>query len=123
MDAKDRLIAKQAKEIGELRAKVAEFEALLKKNSGTSSKPPSSDIVKLPKPKSKDKDGKEIKRKIGAQPGHKQHLRTPIAPELVDEIVKLELTHCPDCGHTLSLDKIEPKKSQHIELVEKPVTR
>ena len=128
MDAKDSLIAKQAKEIGELksllqaaRAEIAELKAQLKKDSGTSSKPPSSDIVKPPKPKNKDKDGKEIKRKIGAQPGHKQHLRKPIAPELIDEVIKLELTHCPDCGHKLSLDKIEPKKTQHIELVEKPV--
>ena len=116
-----KLALEQAIIIEQLRAEIAELKAQLKKDSGTSSKPPSSDIVKPPKPKNKDKDGKEIKRKIGAQPGHKQNLRKPIAPELIDDIVKLELTNCPDCGHTLSLDKIEPRKSQHIELVEKPV--
>ena len=87
--------------------------AALKKNSSNSSKPPSSDIVK-PKPQ-KDK---ERRRKIGAQKGHKQHLRKPIAPELVDEVIKLELTECPDGGHPLDLANIEPKTTQQIELVE-----
>ena len=40
--------------------------ARLKKNSSTSSKPPSSDIVK---PGSKPAKGKRRKRKIGEQPG------------------------------------------------------
>jgi len=127
MDAKDRRIAEQDREIAELRTllqaaleQITQLEALvakLQKNSGNSSKPPSSDIVKPPK----QKDRRRKKRKIGAQPGHKQNLRKPIAPELVDEVIKLELTTCPDCGQKLDLDKIEPKKSQHIELVEKPV--
>jgi transposase len=138
MDAKDRQIAKQGRQIKALKKQVADLITLLQaereekvqllakiaaleKNSSNSSKPPSSDIVKPQKPKLKDKDGKEIKRKIGAQPGHKQNLRKPIAPELIDEVIKLELTNCPDCGQKLSLDKIEPKKTQHIELVEKPV--
>src|SRR5215469_1535084 len=143
MDAKDRRIAKLEKQVAKRDAqlkrrdaqikkrdallkaaleKIALLEskvAMLKKNSGNSSKPPSSDIVKPPKPK--DKNGKEINRKQGAQPGHKQHLRKPIAPELVDEIVKLELQNCPDCGHKLDLKKAEPKTFQQIELVAKPV--
>jgi len=105
------LLEQQREEIAMLKAKIAR----LKKNSSTSSKPPSSDIVKP----TKDKDRRR-KHKIGAQQGHKQNLRQPIAPELVDEIVKLEFTHCPDCGHKLDLDKVEPKTFQQIELVEKP---
>ena len=77
--------------------------AVLERNSSTSSKPPSSDIVKPPKPDPKDTPGKKTKRKKGAQPGHKQNLRKPLAPELIDEIVQLELTACPDCGHKLDL--------------------
>ena len=63
----------------------------------------------------------KIKRKIGAQPGHQQHLRTPIAPELLDEIVKLELTNCPDCQQQLDLVDSETKTFQQITLVEKPI--
>jgi transposase len=121
MDAKDKRIAEQGLRIADLESQLKaalDKIAALEKNSSTSSKPPSSDIVKPPKPKK----GKQARRKIGAQPGHKQHLRKPIAPELVDEVVKLELTDCPDCGHKLELDKIEPKTTQQIELVEKPYT-
>jgi len=110
MDAKDKRIAEletllkdALEEIARLKAEIA----ILKKNSQNSSKPPSSDIVK-PKTKT-EKNNKKIKRKIGAQPGHKQHLRTPIAPELIDEIVKLELTNCPDCNQKLDLVDSEQK--------------
>ena len=50
------------------------------KNSSTSSKPPSSDIVKPPKPKLK----KGKKRKIGGQPGHERHVRKRFDPEDID---------------------------------------
>ena len=113
---RDKIIATLLERIAVLEAEVA----ALKKNSSNSSKPPSSDIVKPPKLKTKDQHGKTAKRKIGAQPGHEQNLRTPLAPELVDEIVKLELTACPDCGHKLDLAKTETKTFQQIELVEKP---
>ena len=120
MDWKDKRIAELEALLKAALAEIADLRSQLAKTSSNSSKPPSSDIVKPPKDKSKDKERR--KRKIGAQQGHKQNLRQPIAPELVDEIVQLELTHCPDCGHKLDLDKIEPKTFQQIEFVEKPVT-
>ena len=46
---------------------------------------------------------------------------TPIAPELIDEIVKLELTNCPDCQQQLDLVDSETKTFQQITLVEKPI--
>jgi transposase len=50
--------------------------ARLKKNSTTSSKPPSSDIVKPPlPPKSYGK------RRAGGQPGHPCHVRPTFPPE------------------------------------------
>ena len=124
MDVKDQRIAEletllQAalKENAQLKERIA----ILEKNSATSSKPPSSDIVKPPKtPKSKGKNKGKRKLKRGAQPGHKQNLRKPLAPELIDEIVKLELSACPDCGHKLDLVQGETKITQQIELVEKP---
>ena len=116
----EKLAQEQAVRITQLEEKIVQLEskiAALEKNSHNSSKPPSSDIVKPPKPKDKERR----KRKIGAQKGHKQNLRQPIAPELVDEIVKLELTNCPDCGHKLDLEQAETKIFQQIEVVEKPV--
>jgi hypothetical protein len=68
-----------------LRARIAELEAeiaRLKKNSSTSSKPPSSDIVKPPK--RTGKPGRPKKRKIGGQPGHERRLREPFAREELD---------------------------------------
>ena len=120
MDAKDKWIAELERllkaaleEIARLKERIAQLE----KHSGNSSKPPSSDVVK---PKAEKKD-KKTKRKKGAQPGHQQHLRTPIAPELIDEIVKLELTNCPDCQQQLDLVDSETKTFQQITLVEKPI--
>lgn len=124
LDAKDKIIAEQANRIAELEGLLKDALdtiATLKKNSQTSSKSPSSDIVKPPKPPLQDENGNEVKRKIGGQPGHKQTLRTPIAPELVDDICILNLTICPDCGQKVTLENTEPKITQQIELVEKPV--
>ncbi|NLX96244.1 MAG: hypothetical protein GXY83_08705 [Rhodopirellula sp.] len=58
-------------ENGQLRAGVARW----KKNSSTSSKPPSSDIVKPPKPK--PPVGKRRKRKRGEQAGQPRHPSRP----------------------------------------------
>src|SRR6267378_2456295 len=79
-------VALQA-DIATLRAKVASLE----KNSSNSSKPPSSDFIKKPKPKPK-----RGKRKRGGQPGHQQHKRDPFddADVHYDEIY---CTECPDC--------------------------
>ncbi len=55
--------------------RLAEQLAKAHKDSSTSSKPPSSDIVKPPKPARKR--GK--KRKRGGQPGHKRHERLGFA--------------------------------------------
>ena len=120
MDAKDRRIA-------ELEQRVAELETLLKaalekiaqleKNSRNSSKPPSSDIVKPPKPKDKDR---RRKKKIGGQNGHKQNLRTPFASDQIDETVELKLESCPKCGGELEPTAEPPKKHQQVELVAKP---
>jgi transposase len=104
--------------IAELEQRVAELEALvakLQKNSGNSSKPPSSDIVKPPKQQA----GGAKKRKIGAQKGHKQHLREPFKPEQIDETVELKLEVCPKCKGKLEASTEPPKKYQQVELVEK----
>jgi transposase len=83
-----------------------------RKNSSTSSKPPSSDIVKPPKPKAKG--GK--KRKIGGQPGHKKHEQKPIPPEDVDARYEYSLPACPGCAGTLRGSSHPPRTRQQVEL-------
>ena len=64
-------LEEQAARLEEQAARIAELELALakaKKDSSTSSKPPSSDLVK-PKPKNK-KPGRRKKPRRGAQPGH-----------------------------------------------------
>jgi len=101
-----------------LRAEIAALKAeiaVLKKDSSNSSKPPSSDIVKPPK-KHKGKG----KQRVGAQKGHKQHLRKPFDATEVDKIINLTLEICPDCGGALQITGEAPKKHQQVELIEKP---
>ena len=81
---KDQEIAALKAEVAELKAMLAEALATiakLQKNSGNSSKPPSSDIVK-PKPQYKARKTK--KRKAGGQKGRKACARVPFPPEEVD---------------------------------------
>jgi transposase len=89
--------------------------ARLEKNSGNSSKPPSSDIVKPPKIRQA-----KGKRKIGAQEGHEQHLRKPFEETHVDKIIDITLDACPKCGGILQTTCEETKKHQQVELIEKP---
>jgi transposase len=114
-----KLALEQAILIEELRTEIAMLKAkiaALEKNSSNSSKPPSSDIVKPPK----QKDRRRKKRKIGAQNGHKQNLRTPFPEDQIDKTIELTLKACPKCGGKLKTTNEPPKKHQQVELVEKP---
>jgi transposase len=106
-----------------LQRTIAQLEAQLaaaRKDSATSSKPPSSDIVKPPKPpplKGQDK------RRIGGQPGHPKHERVLFPPEQVnggshDYVLDL----CPHCGHGLQPTTAAPRVVQQIEIHEVPLS-
>lgn len=61
-------------------ARIAELEkqlAAARKDSSTSSKPSSSDIVKPPRPAVQVAGGRKRKRRLGGQPGHQRHERAP----------------------------------------------
>jgi len=123
--SKDELIA-LVRELREDRAqmkrRMAALEAelaRLKKDSSTSSKPPSSDIVK-PTPAPATGGGKR-KRKIGGQPGHRKHQRTPFAPDQIDEAWNYTLDQCPSCDGALQQARRGPRVIQQMELVDKPV--
>jgi transposase len=118
MDAKDKIIAELRAEIADLKSQLKaalEKIATLEKNSRTSHKPPSTDIVKPARQKRKKK------RKKGAQQGHKQHLRTPFPPEQVDVFVPLQpdFETCPKCNDTLVPSTEPPKTTQQIEIPER----
>jgi transposase len=108
---RDAQIAARDKRIEQLESEVAK----LKKNSSTSSKPPSSDIVKPPR------NCKRGKRKIGGQPGHEKHERPPFTPDQVDEIHEHKLCACPECGGPLKLLDDDPRVIQQAEVQENPL--
>jgi transposase len=103
-----------------LELRVAALEAELakaRKHSGNSSKPPSSDIVKLARRGSAGGS----KRRRGGQPGHPRHERPPFAAEDIDQQVDYTLAICPDCsGKTMPLD-LAPRVVQQVEVVTSPI--
>ena len=117
--AYQRRIAELEAEVAALKAEVtrlAELVAKLSKNSSNSSKPPSSDIVKPSKPPSSKK-----KRKIGGQPGHAKHERSPFSREEIDDVREYRLNCCPDCGGRVSARPQETRVVQQVELIERPI--
>ena len=102
-------------EIRQLKEKLAAKS----KNSSTSSKPPSSDIVKP------GKDSQALgasPRQGGGQPGHPRHTRLPFSPEeLTTPPQTHRMTHCPHC-HTpvVPMDQM-PRIVQQIEMVQPPL--
>lgn len=120
MDSKDRKIAELEALVAALTKRVAELELALAKatkDSSTSSKPPSSDIVK---PQPKRAPGRRKKPRRGGQPGHERQLRAPLPPERVNETIDYEIDdhHIQRLGLTPTGDH---DVIQHIELPETPV--
>lgn len=106
--------------IAQLRERIVQLEVQLaraNKNSGNSSKPPSSDITKPPAGGGRASSP----RKIGGQPGHPRHERPPFPPDQVDERKMHGLTQCPDCGsHDLKVLPEPAYVMQQVELLLKP---
>ena len=121
------LIERLLAELQELKTRVATLEkrnaeleselARYRKNSSTSSKPPSSDIVKPNKPKPKGRR----KRGAGGQPGHEKHGRDFCLAD-ADYQHGHTLDDCPKC-HSAELLLLPEATKVHYqyELVENPV--
>jgi transposase len=108
-------------ELDALRANFAELEQRLasaKKDSTTSSKPPSSDIVK-PAPPAPPEG--EAKRSIGGQPGHPRHERPLVGPEMLDDSFTYVAEICPDCGHGLKPCPAASHTVQQIDIETVPI--
>ncbi|MDP6380785.1 MAG: transposase, partial [Phycisphaerae bacterium] len=111
----------QAEKITELKNEIGNLKKLiaaLSKNSSTSSKPPSSDIIKGQEKKKGQKDGS---KKKGAQKGHKKHKRKSFSPDEIDNWYFYTLNGCPECGSQLELCPEKTKVIQQVEIKEVPV--
>src|SRR3984957_6376545 len=85
------------------------------KNSSTSSKPPSSDIVK-------PTSATESRRATGGQPGHPHHQRVLFPPEALNGgCHNHHLPACPCCGHELLAFDSPPRLVQQLDIRDVPL--
>ena len=109
-------LLKQNAKLAEQVVKLTQQVARLSKNSSNSSKPPSSDIVKPPKP-----DNPKGPRRQGGQPGHQGVNRSPFRANQIDRVEELHPTACPH-GHNGKLEPTGQSKIQQVaELRENPL--
>ena len=95
-----------------LEARLKDLEGKAKKNSSNSSKPPSSDFNKKKTTSSKKKSGKLP----GGQAGHKgSNLEMVKNP---DEIIRLSVSSCDNCGNNLKNSKTHIDRRQEFEIPE-----
>jgi transposase len=94
--------------------------ARARKDSSTSSKPPSSDLVKPPKPAP---PAGAAPRPPGGQPGHPHHQRQLFPPEaLTGGVVTYPVAElCPACGHGLQAADSPPRIVQQVEVEAVPL--
>lgn len=97
LSQRDELIEALSVELGAARVRIAELEARLGQTSKNSSKPPSSDGLAKPAPRSLRKRGA---RKPGGQGGHPGSTLAPVA--VPDEVIAHEPDCCRGCGDDLS---------------------
>ncbi len=99
---KDDLIRELFAQVRALMARVVELEARLAQNSRNSSKPPSSDGLNKPKPKSLRQSGKHPN---GGQKGHPGGTLKQVSKP--DRVVQHPApSHCDDCHHALNDAKV-----------------
>lgn len=113
LEEKQRQISEQQKQIEEL---TDALDKLKNRSSQNSSVPPSADQLKKPSDKSKRKKGK----KRGPKYDHPGKTRNGFGEP--DEVEKLELENCPQCGADVEPVEGAPQKVQQVaELVEQPI--
>ena len=99
----------------DLTARVKHLEDRLAKNSRNSNKPPSTDGLSKPNPKSLRPHGK---RKPGGQNGHKG--RTLLRVEKPDHIVLYPVTKCEACNDSLLNEKANRIEKRQVFDIPKP---
>ena len=118
--AQQNLIAELQRTIHDLRAEIEGLKSALagaRKTSATSSKPPSSDVVKRNRPAPAG-----TRRKIGAQPGHPLHERVPFCPDEINGgVFEHTLSCCPDCQGPVACYPGVKNVVQQMDLAPLPV--
>jgi transposase len=118
----EELVAQQQQALANLSEQVRRLQEQLAsagKDSSTSSKPPSSDIVKPPK--SAPPQGQD-KRRQGGQPGHPRHTRVLLpAQALNGGAFDHRLDCCPDCGCPVQPLDRPPRLVQQIDVPAAPI--
>src|SRR6185369_2425858 len=112
IEIRQKTIAVLERRIEQLEARLRGLEAILARNSGNSSCPPSSDPPGAPPPAPPKRTG----RKRGGQPGHEKHSRTLVPLERVNRTIVVKPEVCRRCGDALSGDDPAPHRHQVIEV-------
>ncbi|WAM24460.1 IS66 family transposase [Myxococcus sp. NMCA1] len=114
VDPKDARIAELERQVEELTRLVQELREQLRRNSGNSNRPPSSDTPGQ-KAERRRQSGSEKKR--GGQPGHKGLTRALVAEEKVSEFKHLFPSACENCWAPLSPEGgTRVRRYQSVEL-------
>jgi transposase len=85
----------------------------LRRNSGNSSQPPSSDFGQKEKPKSQRK---KSERNRGGQPGHAGHQRNLVPVEQCQKVIDHYPKCCKKCGEKLQGQDPDPYRHQVVEI-------
>lgn len=105
-----------------LQEEVARLKGIISKDSKTSSKPPSHDLIKKSEKKKSTQDTSlnQEKRKPGGQPGHQGKTRKGFSR--IDRIEILRPQKCNFCGHRKWVSKPGRVETQQVAiLVDKPI--
>ncbi len=117
------LIVQQQRVIARLQQEVERLKVSAALDSQTSSKPPSSDLLKKPttaKPESEEPKTKKPKRKPGGQPGHEGKTRKGF--NRIDRYQVLRPEQCSHCGSSeFETEPMTVWRSQVAQLVERPI--
>jgi len=115
------LIVQQQQIIEQLQQEIECLKARLQLDSKTSSKPPSTDLLKKPeKPKTSSDKTKAPKRKPGGQPGHTGSTRKGFGR--VDRYELLKPQECPHCGSVEFRETpVSVQRQQVAQLVAHPI--
>jgi transposase len=108
------VLLRMDRRIQQLEARVGKLERELKRGSGNSSAPPSSDPPSKRRPRrGKDPSG----RKQGAQDGHEGHGRELLPVSAVDQVIEYWPERC-GCGHSFASGELVPEGTARRHQVE-----
>lgn len=116
-----KLIVQQQGVIEQLKQEISRLKASLQLDSQTSSKPPSTDLLKKSeKPKGAAQNNSKPKRKPGGQPGHPGHTRKGFGR--IDRYEILKPQECTQCGCVEFVETpIAVERQQVAQLVACPI--